>query len=292
MPFTKDKLALSYFVELTDTHKRHFEMSGCRRALVPYSLAVNRPGVLDYFGQRGTLMTVRMDVDPRSPGVTDRLLQNLPRFRNQAVIENLIVANDAKVEPENGFDMHYGSPSWGNSTPMWSHRAAVGALITRLREAGYDGHPGKPRIISTPFTNRAPRATSVPWPGTMRWWLTCWDTYMRADGRACHVYTDNYRGPVDLERLQWCLQMWATLWDPPLIVDELGINNGTDTERVAGYLALADWLLRREQQEEGAAGHCVDLLAIFAGSAGAEFAEYVLRSDQAYTAIRRWREAA
>jgi hypothetical protein len=287
MPFSRDSLCISWFVEPSDTDKRRFELSGVTRCLIPYSLATARPAVLDYLGGRGVKVTVRLDVDTRGPGVIERLIPNLAEFGRRAHIEYLILGN----EPENAFDMRYGSPSWGNDNDhMWSHRAAMLTLVARLRQA--QASTALPRLVAPAWTCRAPRPSSAPYPGTMMWYIALQSAYARCDARAAHIYTDNARGPVDLERMQWGLQTQASMWDGPLIVDEAGVNNGTDTERTAGVLALATWLLQPTQQAVGGVGAQVELLCQFAGNAGPEWAQYTMTSDTCYRLIRNFRDGA
>src|SRR5690242_7020896 len=111
MPFNRhDGLALSFYVELTDDDKRHLDIAGVTRVVMGYNLALTRPAVLDYLASKGKSVILRLDVPTGPLGATTDIIRGLRAMQQRARIEALILG----VEPENEYNMAFGSATWGN----------------------------------------------------------------------------------------------------------------------------------------------------------------------------------
>lgn len=183
------------------------------------------------------------------------------------------------VEPESEFDFTYGSPTWG-AERAYAHREAFTRVMTALKAAGF-------AVASPGWRIRAITEDDPPQPGEAQWAEICRLQYDRADYNAVHIYEHAWDGPVNEWRFKTTLRELEKQWHKMLLIDEIGINHGTQIERMRGYLDIAQLLLTHPL------GKRVAMLCPFVangnpGNPPSWSPNYVIRDPAAYTLLAHW----
>lgn len=229
MAFTKDKFTLFFSMPPDDVDWANLRASRARRVMLPLWLAT--PELVERLRQAGVgHVTVRLEEsDYYTPAARSRAIGKCGRLRGTIVATCIL-----GVEPENGIDLSYGSPDWGHARAR-EHADAVQQMAAMLAGFGW-------KLVSPGWTARVKSETEIA-PGEHAWRELCAPAYQALHGCGVHIYTYQVEGIVDELRLMWLVSKWAGWWHKPIYIDEIGVDKGTQVERMRVYLWVASYLL-------------------------------------------------
>jgi hypothetical protein len=140
-------------------------------------------------------------------------------------------------EPEHTYDMRYGSPTWGHQH-AYQHRRDMEAALYVLRPLGI-------RVCSPGWTSRV---KDFNWkeglfPGEQSWLEVTRIEYNRCDYNGLHAYTYDGTAYDINERMRRIFHREQERRHRPLWVNEIGVDRGTQVERMAVYIEIARQLM-------------------------------------------------
>lgn len=265
-------------------------LDASRVRLVMLMLEHARPDTLLALADRGCKVIIRVNEN-------DYYADDAPlKIAARAIMVRQVCPVDAVIcgnEPENAQNLAYGSATFGQDF-AFVHRKRFDDVRILLQQTGV-------RVISPAFTCRMITESDKPQPGEQTWWDICTDTddkrvpgdgqfgYHSADGNGAHCYQHNWLGPVDEIRFAFMLQRLQTTFHKPLWIDEVGINSGTELERMAAYIDMAEMLLDRKYYY----GQRVEFFTPFVANGDPGFPPawspgYLIRSHAAYEMLGNW----
>lgn len=234
---------------------QNLTVSRVRRLLLPYSLAMHDPALCQELSRREYTYIVRLLGEDYDVGRQWICAQNLADLRVLAPgMEAVILGN----EPDHGYIWRYGSLDWGHEAAQ-RHAYTMSAMRRALERVPVPA-------ISAAWTMRGhsmgEAGGDLPLPGMISWREHTNYAYTACDGNAAHFYAHDWITQGDgrnagMERFVRWLAWQQTLHHKPLWLDEVGINSGTQVERMRGYIQMADFLTR------GRLGERVELFCPF-----------------------------
>lgn len=291
MTFTKRRFCLFFSLVLTEHDWQNLAASRVRLVMLPLSLAASRPEVCRRMREMGCTLVLRVEEGTYSDGdAPARIGGECVRVQNVCPVEAVIVG----VEPENGVAFTYGQ-DW-QKIRAYEHRAAFDRVRVGLQLRGF-------RVVAPGWTKRSISEDDPPQPARTTWREICTQPqesehdqggvsfgYHSAQGVGWHEYQHGWLGFVDELRLKFSLKQAQELWHLPLWIDELGVNTGSQVERMRAYIDIAEMLLSHRL------GRRIEMLAPFIsngdpGSPPHWDARFILRDPVAYRLLGDWMAA-
>lgn len=288
MAFQKNKFGLFWSLPPSDEDWTNLALSRCTLVMLMLDHA-DRP-TLERLASLGCRVILRVaEGTYYQDEAPTRITARVVWARSVCPVEACVIGN----EPENAIDLSIGSPNWGQAF-AFLHRKRFDLARISLQAAGV-------RVISPAYTCRMLTETDKPQPGEQAWWDICTDVqteyseqegqygYHSANGVAVHVYTHNWLGPVDELRVAFMLQRLQTMWHLPIFIDEVGVNSGSDIDRMRCYIDIGEMLLHRQYPY----GARVEALIPFVsngspGSPPAWSPGYLMRDPSCYALLGDW----
>lgn len=244
MSFTKDRFALFFSLPPDERDWQNLAASRVRLVMLPLSLAAIRMDIVARLKQAGCRLVLRVEEG------TYRDAASAARIGGEVAAVSAVCqveATVAGVEPENGVHMIYGA-DW-EKVRAYEHRNAFDRLRVALQLRGL-------RVIAPGWTKHSISEDDPPMPARTTWREICTMPqysehdrnrmsfgYHSADGVGWHEYQHGWHGFVDELRLKFSLKQAQELWHLPIWIDELGVNSGTQVERMRAYIDIAEMLL-------------------------------------------------
>jgi hypothetical protein len=234
----RDAFTLFWSIQPTEQDWRNLNASKVKRVMLTYDLALHDRAMLAHLASLQKRVVIRLteeNVFNIAPAIIRQRLDDIVRT---ITVDAVILG----CEPENGFDMEYGSPNWGNRGDqpwVWHHAARVSLLHEAL-----DGMPFK--RVSPGWTMRSISEDEAPQPGVVTWAECTRMAYNKFDGNAAHIYQYGWTSVVDELRFKFALKEAQARHHKPVWIDEVGISSGSDVERMRAYIAIATMLLQHK----------------------------------------------
>lgn len=212
--------------------------SGVRRVMLPWAFAT--PTLLAKLRLHGIRAIIRLDEsDYYGDNAPTAIRLGLEERVRAGDVEAVVIG----VEPENGINMRYGSPSWRHDLAQ-RHAAATNRVARAISGLGL-------KVITAGWTMRGVDPQhDPPEPGVTSWREHTAYAYtdVTIAGNGFHLYEYDWIWQadgrnVDFERAQITLRTAQEHFHKPLWIDELGIDHGTPVQRVRAYLDFCRWLL-------------------------------------------------
>lgn len=213
----------------------NLQLSGCNRVMLPFWLANTHRDILSRLAATQKRVVLRVEEDRIYDGDAPSTIHDALR----AMLD--IVAVDALIlgcEPENPFNLNYGSHDWGQSW-AYSHWRAVTNI--RLALASVQGVA----IVAPGWTMRSISEDEPVAAGKVTWREITNTAYSRMDGVGCHIYQYGWASVVDELRFKFALKEAQLLFHLPLWIDEVNIARGSQIERMTACIAMAGLLVNR-----------------------------------------------
>lgn len=259
--------------------------SGVSRVMITYQLATSDTDMLVRLSTANRRVIIRLeDNNQRPPAEIARALNDI---RHVVPIDAVIVGN----EPDGGFNMRYGSPSWGQLR-AYESAMRTSYLVEAVRGLGLP-------VVSPPMSH-PPDAISEdgpPLPGRVTFREIVAPKYQEADGCGLHIYAlgwgFNGQDPTDVQqvnrdRFKFALKAGVENWHRPCYIDEVGvILGGDDVLQMRAYLEMAD-IIMRSRCNDRVKMFCPFISAGDPGSPPAWDARFILSLPAAYALLGAW----
>lgn len=278
MSFTKDRFCLFFSLPLDNQDWQNLDTSKVRMVMLQFAFADSM--TLGKMKQRGLKVVLRIGEDYYADDAPSRFRAELKAKQQVCPIEAVILG----VEPDNPFNLKYGSTSWGQPR-AYEHRLRSDRLRTALSGLGV-------KLVSASPTMHSISEDEPPAPGQVSWREICTlpdrnmgQGYHDYDGNGYHLYSYDYIGVVDELRVKFALKQAQTLWHRPLWIDEVGVGKGAPVQRMMMYTKIADMLLGN------VLGQRVEMLAPFVSNGqphGHWDANFLLRDPECYRVLGDW----
>ena len=289
MPFQRQSFALHWASLPLDVDWQNLRTSGVTRMQLDWRIASDE--LLRQLQDAGVReVAVRLWATDYDRESARRSTRDLVASKQRLGVKYVILGR----EPENGFDMRYGSRSWGGPE-AFSEANNAHAMYTLLFPLGV-------KVVSAAFTYRAHyrdwNSAASPQgglqPGVYVWTE---ETRMLCDEVD---YNGFHWGGADGTAYDIGERMRVSLWEAqarhhkPLFIDEVAIDRGDPVFRMTTYLHLATLLMESDRTKPfGGSGERVEWLCPFisAGDPGNPPQwppDQILRDPRCYALVREY----
>lgn len=223
--YSRSLFSLFFSLPLDDTDWRNLTTSGVKRVMLPYWVVKAHPEQLQRLASMGVRLVVRL-----ANGESDTIIticHVLHAAAQLVVIDFVIVGN----EPDSGIDFSRGSPTW-HQERAYMNAGYVKEMVPALAAVGL-------RAVSPAWSMRSISEDDVPQPGLTTWREIVAPAYQQCYAEAAHIYDYSWSGVVDELRFKYSLQEALEALHLNVVLDEVGVDRGTNVERMAAYIAMS-----------------------------------------------------
>lgn len=238
---TRQDFCLFFSLALSDADWNNLDLSGVQRVMLPLSLAHARPDILARLAGMGVRLIIRLEEDYYNDEAPKRVTLQVKDAQRLVPVEAIIVG----VEPDNAFNLNYGSPTWGQPH-AYEHRAAAWRVFNALVAAGLGME-----LVSAGHTMHSISEDEVPAPGREAWAEICRPLYSQMDGAGAHIYGYGSDGHyINTVRALFALKAAQERFHKPIWIDEIAFDSGSQVERMDAVLRFARLMERHWNGKE------------------------------------------
>lgn len=269
--YTRSYFTLFWSIPPDDTDWLNLNTSGVKRVMLPYMLVKTKPDVLAHLASLQVRVVVRLANGEPDP--IDTICHVLQAAAHTVSIDFVIVGN----EPDSGLDWRDGAPTWGQDR-AYQHVAYVNAIVPALTAVGL-------QAVSPAWSMRSISEDDEPQPGVTTWREICEPAYEKCMACGAHIYDYAWQGVVDELRFKFALQEALEALHKPVVLDEVGVDRGSNVERMNAYIAMS-----RDLERIPALGARVLMFCPFVSNGDGHGYDpgFILRDTAAYQALGQY----